>query len=93
MTARKKKIETRGKPLGYRANKTLHGDIVKMLDQDKANGGDGMTIAAISQALGQNFNTTKTYIADLRQQELITQRTIAGTITLYRPVKKAKTNI
>ena len=91
MTAKKKKVETRGKPFGYRANKTLHDEIVKMIEQDKADGGDGMTIAAISQALGQNFNTIKNYTADLLEQGRITERTIAGTLTLYRPAKKAKT--
>ncbi len=87
----RKKVETRGKPLGYRANKSLHTDIVTLIEQDKADGGDGLTIAAISQALGQNFNTCKTYVADLMAEDRLTVKTVAGRLILYRPAKKIKT--
>jgi hypothetical protein len=78
----------RGKPLGYRSNKTLHDQIFTILKEDKDQKGDGLTAFAISKALGTPDPTIRLYLADLVAWKKVSERKIAN-MTLYRVHKMA----
>jgi len=83
----------RGKPLGHRANQTLHTEIMRVLRQDKADGGDGMSANAIGKSLAQNDMTTRLYLSDLVEQKKVKIQKINPRMVLYKiprasPTKK-----
>lgn len=76
-----------GRPAGTRENKTLHADILRVLQQDKDDRGDGMTAFSVSKAVGKNVPIVQRYLADLVEQKKVTSKKIAGRMVLYRPRK------
>jgi len=83
MTLTEKK-RGRGKPLGHRAHPELYADILRVLTQDKADGGDGMSANAIGKALAQNDMTTREYLNDLVEEKKVLVKEIHSRMVLYR---------
>jgi hypothetical protein len=79
----------RGKPRGYRSNKTLHDQIFNILKEDKEQKGDGLTAFAISKALGTPDPTVRLYLDDLVAWKKASAKKIAN-MTLYRVHKSQK---
>jgi hypothetical protein len=78
----------RGKPLGFRSNKTLHDQIFQKLKEDKESHGDGLTACAISKSLATPDPTIRLYLADLVAWKKVSSKKIAN-MTLYRVHKNA----
>jgi hypothetical protein len=79
-----------GKPVGTRSIPTLHAEILRVLQEDKDQSGDGMTAYAISKALAVPDPTIRLYIGDLVKQKKVSSKRIAG-MTLYRIRAKKST--
>jgi DNA invertase Pin-like site-specific DNA recombinase len=65
-----------GKPPGTRQKDGLYTEILKKLQEDKEQGGDGYTAFAISKYLGETHQTVQQYLADLVAQKKVRQRKI-----------------
>ena len=78
MTSKKKVEEkkARGKPLGTRQKDGLYTAILELLQQDKAQEGDGYTAFAVSSYLGETHQTVQQYLSDLVEMKKVRQRKI-----------------
>ena len=65
-----------GKPLGTRQKEGLYTKILELLEQDKAQKGDGYTAFAISGYLGEPYPTIQQYLADLVAMKKVKSRKI-----------------
>ena len=65
-----------GKPLGTRQKEGLYTKILELLEQDKAQKGDGYTAFAISGYLGEPYPTIQQYLADLVSMKKVKSRKI-----------------
>jgi hypothetical protein len=88
MTEKKGKV---GKPVGTRSIKTLHAEILRVLQEDKDKNGDGLTAYALSKVLATPDPTIRLYLGDLVEQRKISAKKIAG-MTLYR-LRMTKTRL
>ena len=70
------KITKRGKPLGTRQKDGLYTAILDLLQQDKAQEGDGYTAFAVSSYLGETHQTVQQYLADLVEMKKVRQKKI-----------------
>jgi lipoate synthase len=70
------KITKRGKPLGTRQKDGLYTKILELLQQDKAQEGDGYTAFAISSYLGETHQTVQQYLSDLVEMKKVRQKKI-----------------
>lgn len=71
-----------GKPLGTRQKEGLYTKILELLEQDKAQKGDGYTAFAISGYLGEPYPTIQQYLADLVAMKKVKSRKIVH-MTLF----------
>jgi hypothetical protein len=67
----------RGKPPGTRQKEGLYTEILKKLQEDKDQGGDGYTAFAISSYLAKTHQTVQQYLADLVAQKKVKCRKIS----------------
>lgn len=73
----------RGMPEGTRQKPELYTEILRVLEQDQGDAGDGLTATAISTALGKNRDTVCLYLNDLVKQKKVRCKRLANW-KLYR---------